>query len=170
MKCCNPKTTVEAKVANGALIVSFPASTPPRIWRRNLGHAASLVTEIREDGGKNVLIMSDAANGTVETIGTFPDKDAALVAWKAVSSALLNGDVSVFTHPAQPSSCKVRSFLGRIIRLGLWLIALAVAVLVIAFMFMPLNPGMVSNDMPTKAPPAAVKTGVPVPADQLFGG
>lgn len=164
MQCCRKKQGIEARIADHALVVSFPDERQPRVWRKDLTGVTSSVTEIQEGAGKFTLAITDSATGLAETIGVFTDKTAAQAAMQAVAGALLQGNSAATSG----KTCPARRLLGRIFRLALWLVALAVVILIMLSTFMPQNDKLVKNSI-APVSPAPMKTGVPVPADQLFG-
>lgn len=170
MQCCTKKQqTIEARIVGSALVVSFSDEARPHVWRKDLTELTSSVTEIREEGGKFLLVLSDNKNGAAETIGVFTDKSAARGALQAVTSALLQGDTTFHGHAANGRKCHGHGLLGRLLRMTLWLAALAVAVLIMLFALVPPDGKRMNEVQGVKTQAPAIKPGVPVPADELFG-
>lgn len=151
-KCCPKRKKVDAAVSGSALVVSLPGAENPRVWRTDLARAATSALEVRESGGRFALIMT-ASGSPDEEIAIFADKASATDALRAVTDAMLSGGASG---------------LGRFLRKGLviafWIFLIWLALGILKAVLFP--PGMMMG----KAPASLVKPGVPVPADQMFGG
>lgn len=161
MFCCKNKGGFEARVVGGALIVSLTDNGLPRVWRGDLSHAASAVLEVQEQQGKFSLVLKSADK--TESIAVFPAKDEAARAMRVVTDALLRGAAA----PGQGGHAgTLRGLFGKILRFVFWLMAL-VAVLVVTLF--ALAPGKGGEPDLQRVQVPQVRTGVPVPAEDMFG-
>lgn len=168
------KPYVEAAIANGALVVSYLNGDHPRIWRGSMALASTAALELQEGDGKFRLLMK-VPGAPDEEVLVLNDRDSALAAFQAITAALMAGPATGGVVIAKPQG----SLLGRFFKFVLWVFVLIVILLSIVNIVgnrvqlqgglptgpkMTLAPGM-------KGPPAApaVKTGTPMPADELFG-
>lgn len=162
----NPKATV----VDGALVVSFQSAEGPRVWRFDMGKFISTALEMREEQDGFSLVMK-AGNSPEEKIGTFPNKKKATEMLESITAALLKG------REILPPVKTGGGFL-KFLKFVFLLLIIASIFLVLSKTRMPAGfkeiihvPGNTAPVMPAPkaaAPPAA-KTGVPLPADEVFG-
>jgi len=150
------QNSIQAGISNGALVVSFLSADQPRIWRAELSRFNDATLEVQ--GSKLVLKRGDAA----EEVGSFASKEEAVTALQAVTDALLGGT------GASATTCSTKKKCG-------WLKKLFKAVLVLAALFIALLVTLSllhtapSSSAGGNAPAANVQSGVPLPADTVFG-
>jgi hypothetical protein len=152
-----PGTRTEAKVTNGALVVSFTGEGLPKVWRAEIGHLSSTAFELKDAQDKTALVMKTPQN--TEEVFAFSDKASAAAGLQAITQALFSD-----THAGGSAPARKSGFFGKLFK-TLFFSALAlicVAVLVTVSKTKPL-------DLGAGVAPSAVKTGVPVPADEMFG-
>jgi hypothetical protein len=150
---CSSKD-VNAKVVNNALVVSFMASDPPRVWRADMSGLSTATLEVREgQPGKFRLVMK-RGDGAEEDISTFTDKASATGALKAVTDAMMSADEGT---PAAGGTRRGGGFR----KAALWIGGIFVVLWLMSHF---------SGPAAQRALPPGVKTGTPVPAEQLFGG
>lgn len=156
------KAKIEASVVDKALVVSFLSGREPRVWRIDMGQFLSAALEIRETQGGFSLLLKPGS-GPAEEIGTFPDRKKALAAMQTVTDAFLRGSED-YTPP--PSG-------GGFLRFLKWvfmLLLIAASAFLIWGTVMPKPAGEATGAAPamqTSEPP--VRSGVPVPADEVLG-
>ena len=87
------KNTTEAKVTDGALIVSVANENAPKIWRTDITHANTATFELQDrDDGETALVMRGGDN--TEDVYVFADRALALSALYTVQAALFAGDTA----------------------------------------------------------------------------
>jgi hypothetical protein len=158
MFSCSNKTNsndaVSAQVADGALVVSFFSADMPKVWRIEMSRMAATALEVKAAQDKFVLNMTSAA-GT-EELAVFKDKLGAINALKSITTALLASD---------KKQKKCSSGFGKWCkRIVLTIVALLAVLFVLQLI---VNPRHTPRSSGTQQ--STVKTGVPVPAEQLFG-
>ncbi len=80
-----------ANVVDGKLILSFPMAVNPVIWQMDLNKAKSCALEVQEDKKKKQFLLQLKSNSQeAENIAAFEDKQSAVDAMMAASSALQN--------------------------------------------------------------------------------
>jgi hypothetical protein len=163
--------TVDARVAGGALVVSFSGSGLPKVWRADMAHMATSGLELREEGGKVVLMLTSPA--AREDVYAFPDRDSAAEGLKAITRALFGQALAPGGWPASgqgapmapPSSGGFFKTVFKVVGV------LALVLFALTALTKVLMPGPEEVFMEgVKQPLTGIKNGVPVPADQLFGG
>ena len=147
---CSSKK-VNARIVNNALVVSFLGMEPPKVWRADLAQVSNATLEIRAGQGKHTLIVKNGT-GSAEDIVSFPDKDSARDALLVITGALLEVEGAVSNKPG---------FFANLFR---WIGRLLIVIVVLMILLIMFGPS------PKKtAENSAVKTGAPVPAEQLLG-
>ena len=153
------KNTTEAKVTDGALIVSVANENAPKIWRTDITHANTATFELQDrDDGETALVMRGGDN--TEDVYVFADRALALSALYTVQAALFAGD----TARNAPTAAKKK---------GSLFFSAIKALLVMGAIFVLLVFGVVKFfPRPAKHPltPTTSSQSRPVPAEQLFGG
>lgn len=147
--CC--KKSCEAKVANGALVVSFLDADLPKVWRADLSHVASASFELREQQGKFRLVMT-RAGADAEEIAVFSDKARAVKTLEKLTRALMSSE----------AGGGKTGFFRKLTKVVFWIIGIFFVLVILSFVVGPKPAG---QQMQTPA----VKTGVPVPFDEAFG-
>jgi hypothetical protein len=157
MFSCAKKTATKASVVDNALIVSFFSAVEPRLWRVEMGQISNASFEVRESQGKFILALKPA-NAAAEDVSVFPDRDKAVDALEAVTTALMQG---------RQCSMTGRGAWFWVKKLLKYVLILFAILFVINFIVAIKNGPPVHSGGNITAP--AVRSGVPVPADQLFG-
>lgn len=148
---------IDAKVVGGALVVSFLGADQPRVWRAEMTGLTTATFELQEKGKDFSVVMR--RDGSEEKIVTFADKESAAYTLQAMTAAMLRGEGA---------------------RGGVFGMIVKGSIVVIALVFV----AKLFMGPPTGMPPAMraqigaaelgsgaqVKSGEPVPAEQLFGG
>ena len=148
------KNAIKANLVDNALVVSSLSGKEPRVWRIDMGQFLSAALQIEEKQGEFSLMIKPG-NGAAEEIGVFSDRKKAHEALQLVTDALLRG------RENQPHS-KAGCWFRKILKFALLLLVVLAVLVVWGKAHRPVNQNDVVN-----AP--AVQTGVPTPADQMFG-
>lgn len=151
--CCS-KNTVDARIVNNALVVSLMGGEQPRVWRAEMAHMATASIELLEEGGKHKITLKDKEGNTQE-VASFKDRREALDALSCITRAMMGGG----------EKTRRSGWLGRIFKGAAFLLALFFAFALYVILFVVPSP---MGPLPQSGAPAT-KTGVPVPADELFG-
>lgn len=159
MFSCSNKTVsndaVSAQVADGALVVSFFSADMPKVWRIEMSRMAATALEVKAQQDKFALNMTSAA-GT-EELAVFKDKLGAVNALKSITTALL---------ASEKAQKKCSSGFGK------WckrIVLTIVALLAVLFLIQKIVNPHPAAQRSSGIQQSTVKTGVPVPAEQLFG-
>ena len=150
----------EVKVVEQALVASFMGALSPSVWRVELGRLNAASFELGSEGGKTSLYLKEQGDKR-EAIAIFSDIAAAEQALNAISKAVFQGGGS--------SSCPIGSSkMGRRLKWG----AAIVLIIILFLMFSPIakppeNQG--DNKQQTSVQAPVPRTGVPLPADEVFG-
>lgn len=155
MFCC--KKSVEARVVNNALVVSSLDAKQPKVWRGEMSHVATASLELQEAQGKFRVVLKSAANAEGEEVISCPDKGAGLAAMKTITAALLAGE-------ANAAIVRKGGFFRGFLKLVLYLFLFFVAMVLLVAIFV--TPPQRPSGMPGVQ---GTKTGVLVPAEELFG-
>ena len=148
----------EAKIVDGALVLSIRDGETPRLWRTDMQRVSSF--DLATRGAATALVMK--TKDTTEDVHVFTEKQDALQALEAVSGALFRGaGPSAGASPRENAARGGGSVFGALVK-G-FLIILACFALFVFIMVKVRTPSY--ENMP---PPG--QTGVPVPADKLLGG
>lgn len=159
------KAKAEARVAGGALVVSFPgqpaSGETPKVWRADMARLSPAAFELREDGEKTALVLKTPA--AAEDIHAFADKAAAAAALQAITQALFAQNPPV-TAPAAPKG----GFWGRFLRTVVYILVLLVCIVVLG-VFLKFKTMGPEGLLGAGGPPVREGKGVPMPADRMFG-
>lgn len=160
------RNRVEAKVAGGALVVSFG----DKLWRAEMPLLASAALELRDEKDKVILVLR-RPGAAPEDLYAFGDRESAAAGLHAVTQALFVHQqaaaqqqaaqaVPVVVAPARPG------LLGRALKTAFYLFLAFVCgfLLLVLSMAKPANRAAIDAARVPK-----VQQGVPIPADQLFG-
>jgi hypothetical protein len=160
------KTSVDARIVDGAMIASFMGAEPPKVWRADMKSLATSTFEMKEDAGAFHVVMR--AGDQAETIAAFPSRDGATDALQALMTAMLT-PVGTTAAAAGADTAPKKSFFKRFLRfvfkLALWLFGIAFILWLTVMLFGPKIVGMAMKDPGV----TKVQQGTPVPADELFG-
>lgn len=153
---------VDARVVGSALVVSFNGVDLQKTWRADMASVATAALELKENNKKFSVIIKKG--GVEEEIASFGDKESAVYALNAITSAMLKGDTQVIA--AQGG--QAMAILSKLFKA-----ALIIFLLLILFYFLApaLFPGSFIKESTVRRPAdraGAVSPGEPIPADQLF--
>jgi hypothetical protein len=147
---------VEARIAGGALVVSFMDDGLPKVWRTDIARLASAAFELKEDQGKFCLILKTPTG--VEDIFLFTGRGDAALGLQAITQALFSGDHGTSSVSAQKKS----GFFGKLLKVILYSIIVVLCLMALTI-FLHAKSTNMGGGLPL------VREGMPVPADQMFG-
>jgi hypothetical protein len=165
-----PLIRTEAKVAGGALVVSVSGGDAPKVWRSDLSRLSAAAFELKDEGangsvGAAVVLKTPAG---AETVHVYPGRAEAVAGLQAITQAL-------FTQQGMTPAAPVRAsggLWGKFFKTIFYILAVMVCVVVLFVIMMPKVSGPGMTPVPPRtgaAPEGGGKTGVPLPADKLFG-
>jgi hypothetical protein len=165
---------VDARVVDQALVASFMNAEPPKVWRADMAKLNTATLELRSDAGRFRLVM--ITQGGEEDVATFTTRDDGTAALQAVMQAMLapSGVVQASAAPVAAAAAataaapvKKGGFFKWLFKLVLWLVAIFVALMILAGLFLGDKTGqLISAINPGDAP--IVAPGTAVPADEFF--
>lgn len=160
------KTSVDARIVDGAMIASFMGAEPPKVWRADMKSISTATFEMKEEAGAFHVVMR--AGDQAENIAAFPSRDGATDALQALMAAML-APIGTTSATAAADTAPKKSFFKRFLRfvfkLAFWLFAIAFVLWLTMMYFGPKIVGMAMKDPGV----TKVQQGTPVPADELFG-
>lgn len=162
---------VDARVVDQALVASFMNAEPPKVWRADMAKLNTATLELRSDAGRFRLVM--ITQGGEEDVAIFTTRDDGTAALQAVMQAMLApfGAVQASAAPvaaaASAAPVKKGGFFKALFKLFLWLVAIVVALMILAGLFLGDKTGqLISAINPGDAP--IVAPGAAVPAEEFF--
>ena len=159
--CCAKKCHTKAQVVDNALVLSLTVSGKPVLWRVGMERLTTASFAVEEKADGSALVLKDG-DGKTETIAVFDKSKEADRALESVTAAMMHG--------AGGTGRKRCGWFRKL----LWLVFI---LFVIYFALVALSHlGTHGMDKTARHPAqneksvAPVQSGVPVPADKLFGG
>jgi hypothetical protein len=156
-----PLVRVEARVAGGALVVSIAGGDAPKVWRADLSRLSAAAFELKDGGGETALVLKTPEGA--ETVHAFQSRAEAVAGLQAVTLALFAQPAPSLAAHAKPSG-----FWGRLLKTIFYFLAALISVVLLWALLQTSTPG--PGGLPPPSPQAKDgKTGVPLPAEQMFG-
>ena len=146
-----------ASIADNALIISITGDGQAKVWRKEMTSLSSASFELA-DADRGVSLVARTADGMTESIYIFKSKAAAIAGLNVVTEALLNGPGFA---PAVSSGSGVR----RMIKYSVYVVLGVIVLVALMAVFATPGPKQVVG---TDAISSSAKTGVPVPAEDVF--
>jgi hypothetical protein len=148
------KNSIQVGVDGNTLVLSFLPIGEQKVWRADMGQSQKSIFAVKDALNKFTLTLK-TDGGAEEEITSFDDRKQAVEALQSIAGALLSGG-NVMQAP------KKGGWFKKLLKLA--------AALVLIFLLLSVWAKIEQTDGINDAIQApAVKTGVPVPADQLFG-
>ncbi|MFN7113982.1 MAG: hypothetical protein ACK4PK_06450 [Alphaproteobacteria bacterium] len=161
---------VDARVVDQALVASFMNAEPPKVWRADMAKLNTATLELRSDAGRFRLVM--ITQGGEEDVAIFTARDDGTAALQAVMQAMMGGaSVQTAAAPAaaavQAAPVKKGGFFKGLFKLFLWLVAIVVALMILAGLFLGDKTGQLISVINSGSAPV-VAPGTAIPADEFF--
>ena len=150
------KKNVKTNIVDDTLIVSFTEGGAPKIWRLDMGKFISAALEVKGVQGNFILVVKPGT-GAAEEVGVFSDKKRAMEVLQSITDAFLKGRSGVYGR-------KSGGWFSRFLKL-LLLLALMAAGLIL-WMRLHGTPVVVDSAV---TPSPSIRTGTPLPADEVLG-
>jgi hypothetical protein len=167
------RSTVDATVADQALVVRVGGDMP-RLWRGSLKDVSSATLEVQpvtEKGVQLHRLVLVQAGGATEEIARFTRVQDARRAFAVVSRRLMRG-IAAEETARRPFLLRLLIGIGKAV---VWILFIFILLFTASSLYLK-SRGLDSQVGAPSAPAAsasapgpAAPTGVPVPADQLFG-
>lgn len=154
---------VEARVTGNALVVSFTGGNMPKVWRADMAQISTSALELKESAGKIALVMKTPHSE--EEVFLFSDREEAVAGLKVITHALFAQEQAVPRVSGQGHAAPKRGVFAKVMKVALYVFLAFVAFNILSFFLMSRATNTV-KEIATTPPP--VKTGVPMPAEDMF--